>query len=137
MPSRFSTPSPPSWPSLIAVSGEMTPSIAEPSSGSSRRCGPSFHPMSTSCGSRVRRLGTIAMSSKPYACLAFLPLPISISTGLTPLSRKADDANSELGRDRLEFLDLDALGDARELAGLEPSRSDLLDGRCSRRHGEA
>ena len=49
-------------------------------SGSSSRCGPSFQPMSTSCGSRVRRLGTIAMSSKPYACRAFLPLPISTST---------------------------------------------------------
>ena len=32
-----------------------------------------------SSGSRVRREGTIAMSSKPYARRAFLPRPISIS----------------------------------------------------------
>src|SRR3954451_24396929 len=80
MPSRLSTPSPPSLPSSIATWGETTPSIAEASSGSSSRCGPSFQPMSTSCGSRVRLDGTIAMSSNPYACRAFLPRPISIST---------------------------------------------------------
>src|SRR6476660_6549305 len=80
MPSKFSTPSPPSLPSSIATAGETTPSIAEASNGSSSRCGPSFQPMSTSCGSRVRLDGTIAMSSNPYACRAFLPRPISIST---------------------------------------------------------
>ena len=32
-----------------------------------------------SSGSRVRREGTIAMSSKPYARRPFLPRPISIS----------------------------------------------------------
>src|SRR4029077_13346116 len=35
--------------------------------------------MSMSSGSRVRREGTIAMSSNPYAWRAFLPRPISIS----------------------------------------------------------
>ena len=48
-----------------AVSGETTPSIAEASIGSSNWYGPSFHEMSMSSGSRVRREGTIAMSSKP------------------------------------------------------------------------
>ena len=36
--------------------------------------------MSTSSGSRVRRLGTIAMSSNPYARRPVLPIPISTST---------------------------------------------------------
>src|SRR4051794_33883091 len=35
--------------------------------------------MSMSSGSRVRRLGTIAMSSKPYARRPFFPRPISTS----------------------------------------------------------
>ena len=35
--------------------------------------------MSTSSGSRVRRDGTIATSSNPYARRATFPLPISIS----------------------------------------------------------
>src|SRR4029077_15388166 len=35
--------------------------------------------MSMSSGSRVRRDGTIAMSSNPYARLPFLPRPMSIS----------------------------------------------------------
>src|SRR5262245_23947050 len=92
MPSRLSTPRPPSLPSSIAISGETTPSIADASSGSSSRCGPSFQPMSTSCGSRVRRDGTIAMSSKPYACRAFFPIPISISTRYLPLKQKGPGA---------------------------------------------
>src|SRR3954468_1794817 len=39
--------------------------------------------MSMSSGSRVRRDGTIAMSSKPYAGRAFLPRPISTSMAAT------------------------------------------------------
>jgi len=39
--------------------------MADATSGSSIRYGPSFQLMSTSSASRVRRLGTIAMSSKP------------------------------------------------------------------------
>src|SRR6266508_78164 len=35
--------------------------------------------MSMSSGSRVRRLGTMAMSSKPYARRPLLPMPISTS----------------------------------------------------------
>src|SRR5258707_585666 len=36
--------------------------------------------MSTSSGSRVRRLGTIAISSNPYARRPDFPIPISTST---------------------------------------------------------
>ena len=50
---------------MTAKAGSTTPSIAEASTGSSSVCGPSFQVMSTSSGSRVRRLGTMAMSSKP------------------------------------------------------------------------
>ena len=50
---------------MPAVSGDTTPSIADASSGSSNRYGPSVHETSTSSGSRVRREGTIAMSSNP------------------------------------------------------------------------
>ena len=64
---------------MPAVSGETTPSIAAASSGSSNWYGPSFQLMSMSSGSRVRREGTIAMSSNPYARRACLPRPISIS----------------------------------------------------------
>src|SRR3954454_12608049 len=39
--------------------------------------------MSMSSGSRVRRDGTIAMSSKPYARRPFLPRPISTSMAAT------------------------------------------------------
>src|SRR4029453_2636995 len=40
--------------------------------------------MSTSSGSRVRREGTIATSSNPYARRAIFPLPISISILVPP-----------------------------------------------------
>src|SRR5690349_21236535 len=151
MPSRLSTPSPPSLPSSIATCGETTPSIAEASSGSSSRCGPSFQPMSTSCGSRVRLDGTIAMSSNPYACRAFFPRPISISTGTTspgctkaqaplrsPGPKNRSDRLLSSGRrsyqrpqtasfapDRLELGDLDGTDQPAGLARLEPARADL------------
>ena len=48
-----------------AVAGLTTPSIAEARSGRSNRYGPSAQEMSTSSGSRVRRDGTIAISSNP------------------------------------------------------------------------
>src|SRR5215208_856636 len=55
--------------------------------------------MSTSCGSRVRREGTIAMSSNPYACRAFFPRPISISTSRSPFqSEKPRRDRDRLGR---------------------------------------
>src|SRR6185503_14252007 len=151
MPSRLRTPSPPSLPSSIATCGETTPSIAEGSSGSSSRCGPSFQPMSTSCGSRVRLDGTIAMSSNPYACRAFFPRPISISTGTTspgctkaqaplrsPGPKNRSDRLLSSGRrsyqrpqtasfapDRLELGDLDRADQPARLARLEPARADL------------
>ena len=49
----------------MAVAGLMTPSIAAPIRGSSKRNASISHEMSTSSGSRVRRLGTIATSSNP------------------------------------------------------------------------
>ena len=51
----------------MAVAGLTTPSIADAMSGSSNRKASISQEMSTSSGSRVRRLGTIAMSSNPYA----------------------------------------------------------------------
>ncbi len=50
---------------VTANAGSTTPSIAEARQGSSSVCSPSFQVMSTSSASRVRRLGTMAMSSKP------------------------------------------------------------------------
>jgi hypothetical protein len=61
----LSTPTPPSRPISMAVAGLMTPSMADPISGRSKRKASISHEMSTSSGSRVRRLGTMAMSSKP------------------------------------------------------------------------
>src|SRR6266511_176669 len=107
MPSRFRTPSPPSLPSAIAVCGDTTLSIADASRGSSSRWEPNFQPMSTSFGSRVLRLGTIATSSKPYACLAFLPRPISTSTAQSPpLTRKAQGRTAAWADERALFRSL-------------------------------
>ena len=54
-----------------------------------------------SSGSRVRREGTIAMSSNPYARRAFLPRPISISIAaslqLAPDRRRGEIAHKRLG----------------------------------------
>ena len=49
----------------MAVAGETAPSMADASSGRSKRKASSSQEMSTSSGSRVRRLGTMAMSSNP------------------------------------------------------------------------
>jgi hypothetical protein len=65
IPSRLSTARPPSLPMIPAVSGETTPSSAAPIRGRSKRYGPSVQETSTSSGSRVRRDGTIAISSNP------------------------------------------------------------------------
>src|SRR4051795_1646545 len=94
MPSRLSTARPPSLPTMPATCGETTPSIAAASSGSSKRYGPRVHVMSRPSGSRVRRDGTIAMSSKPYARRPFLPRPISTSMAAT--LRSAADGNRTL-----------------------------------------
>src|SRR5512132_719716 len=117
MPSRFSTPRPPSSPSSIATSGETTPSIADASRGSSSRCGPSFQPMSTSCGSRVRLDGTIAMSSNPYACLAFFPRPMSISTRYLPLKHKGPGAVAAWAEEPFLLPSLKLDGDRSTVAG--------------------
>jgi hypothetical protein len=66
-----------------ANDGSTTPSIAEASTGSGKLYVLPLYAnsqwISTSRGSRVLLEGTIAMSSKPYACRAVLPRPISIS----------------------------------------------------------
>src|SRR3954465_1858029 len=64
----------------MAVVGLTTPSMAAAISGSSSLYASTSQLMSTSSGSRVRRLGTIAMSSNPYARRPDLPIPISTST---------------------------------------------------------
>ena len=81
-PSACRAPEPPLF---LAVAGLTTPSMAAPIKGSSKRKASISHEISTSSGSLVRLLGTIAMSSNPYARRPDLPLPISIST--IPTSR--------------------------------------------------
>ena len=68
----------------MAVAGLTTPSIAAANSGSSNLKASISQEMSTSSGSRVRRLGTIAMSSNPYARRPDLPMPISTSAMCFP-----------------------------------------------------
>ena len=63
----------------MAVVGETTPSIALATRGSSNRYASISQAIETSSGSRVRRDGAIAMSSKPYARRPVLPIPISTS----------------------------------------------------------
>src|SRR5450759_1753473 len=83
MPSRLRTARPPSLPIVTAKAGSTTPSIAEARIGSGKLYVRSRYAnsqwMSTSRGSRVRRDGTMAMSSNPYPRRAVLPRPISIS----------------------------------------------------------
>ncbi len=69
----------------MAVAGLMTPSMADPMSGNSKVKASISQEMSTSSGSRVRRLGTMAMSSNPYALRPDLPMPISTSATALPL----------------------------------------------------
>jgi len=52
-------------PTSIALDGDTTPSIADAINGSSNLYASISQLMSMSSGSRVRRLGTIAMSSNP------------------------------------------------------------------------
>ena len=63
-PSRLRTPKPPRFPIAIAVSGETTESIGAAIIGKSNLYASICHDVETSSGSRVRRLGTIAISSK-------------------------------------------------------------------------
>ena len=78
-PSRLSTPRPPSRPISIAVSGETTESIGAAIIGRSNLYASICHDVDTFSGSRVRRLGTIAMSSNEYAARARFPGANSIS----------------------------------------------------------
>ena len=79
MPSKFKTANPPAFPISIAVCGETTESIGAAKNGKSNLYASICQEIETSCGSRVRRLGTIAISSKEYAARARLPGPNSIS----------------------------------------------------------
>src|SRR5688572_24335988 len=54
--------------------------------------------MSTSSGSRVRRLGTMAMSSNPYARRPDLPIPISISAMSQPIAARLPAGEPRLHR---------------------------------------
>src|ERR1700742_1346700 len=131
MPSRFRTARPPSFPTMPAVSGETTPSIAEASSGSSNRYGPSIHVTSMSSGSRVRLEGTIAMSSNPNARRPFLPRPISTSiceilgsradepSNLAPAPTRLWPGLSELELGRSERLHADVVDEPFDLAQVD------------------
>ena len=63
----------------MAVAGLTTPSIADAIRGRSKEKASTSHEMSTSSGSRVRRLGTMAISSRPYARRPDFPRPTSTS----------------------------------------------------------
>src|SRR6188768_727647 len=77
----------------IAVAGLTTESMGAAITGMSNVKASIVQLTLTSCGSRVRRLGTIAMSSNAYARFARLARPISMSlthdrlpsAGYTPL----------------------------------------------------
>src|SRR5487761_2490132 len=79
MPSRLRTASDPSRPISIADAGETTESMGAATIGFSNLNASNCHAVETRSGSRVRRLGAIAMSSNPYAGRPRLPRPISIS----------------------------------------------------------
>jgi len=63
-PSRSSTPSPPRRPTATAVAGLITESIGAATIGMSKWYASICQPTDTSSGSRVRREGTTATSSK-------------------------------------------------------------------------
>jgi hypothetical protein len=64
-PSRFSTASPPSFPISTAVGGDTAASMAAAMTGRGKVNASISHEISTSSGSRVRRDGTMATSSRP------------------------------------------------------------------------
>ena len=66
-------------PSAIAVCGETTESIGQAISGIWKRYASICQAMLTSSGSRVRRAGTMPISSSEYARRPVLPRPISMS----------------------------------------------------------
>ncbi len=63
----------------MAVAGETTESIGAASTGIAKWYASICQETLTSSGSRVRRLGTTATSSKEYARRPRLPRPISTS----------------------------------------------------------
>src|SRR3954469_1837039 len=85
----------------MAVAGLTTPSMAAAMRGRSKRNASISQVMSTSSGSRVRRLGTMAMSSNPYARRPDLPIPISTSATacLHPLSPERGESSAAMDRD--------------------------------------
>src|SRR5687768_8107803 len=82
----------------MAAAGDSAPSMAEPSIGNPKRKASSSQEMSTSSGSRVRREGTMAMSSKPYALRPDFPMPISTSMPYPLLRRPKTEDTSGSGR---------------------------------------
>jgi hypothetical protein len=62
----------------MAVAGDITESIGAATIGKSKVRASIVHVSFTSSGVRVRRVGTMAMSSKPYTWVARLARPISI-----------------------------------------------------------
>nr|BFF15368.1 hypothetical protein GCM10025699_66710 [Microbacterium flavescens] len=71
----------------MAVAGLTTESIGAAMIGVSNWNASIDQPTDTSRGSRVRRLGTIAMSSNAYARRARLDTPISTSVTVPPYRR--------------------------------------------------
>src|SRR5437764_14322437 len=100
MPSRLSTASPPSRPISIARVGPTTPSIAAAMIGSSKRWPQSSHEMSTSFGLSVTVPGTSAMSSNPYATLAFRPRLTHLPIGTLPRAQPPVTSADPVYRDR-------------------------------------
>jgi hypothetical protein len=77
----LSTPRPPSRPTATAVAGDITESIGAAISGNWNVWASIRHVIDTSSSPRVRRDGTIVMSSKANACCARLLKPISNIAG--------------------------------------------------------
>ena len=71
-----------------AVFGETTASEGVERKGSSNLYASRRQEISTSDASRVRRDGTIAISSRPYPRRAVFPAPISMSATTTSLRRR-------------------------------------------------
>src|SRR5438034_11235634 len=86
----------------MAVVGLTTPSMAAAMRGSSNLKASISHEMSTSSGSRVRRLGTMAMSSNPYARRHDFPMPISTSAICAP--HDSEETQDYIGEDQTRRL---------------------------------
>src|SRR3954471_15803049 len=113
--------------------------------------------MSMSSGSRVRRDGTIAMSSKPYARRPFLPRPISTSMAATlgsatdgkltlaalpgpapkPKTRNLRELRAGVQRRLREPLDRDLVEQPLDLALVQHTRAEVLHRLGAAGHREA